>query len=153
MTTNNTSLLRAAQADDLDALCEMIATFNAEDGHALENPVRPVLEKLLSDSSLGQAFMIETDAETIGYVILCHSFSIEFGGHDTILDEIYIRPDARGKGYGTAILRELEDWAASNGLVAIHLEVMGANPAAALYRRTGYRDRGSRFMSKRIANT
>ena len=48
MTTNNTSLLRAAQADDLDALCEMIATFNAEDGHALENPVRPVLEKLLS---------------------------------------------------------------------------------------------------------
>ena len=150
MATNNASLLRAAQAGDLDALCEMIAAFNAEDGHPLENPVRPVLAKLIADATLGQAFMIEADRETIGYVILCHSFSIEFGGHDTILDEIYIRPDARGKGYGTKILHALEDWSLENGLVAIHLEVMAENPAAGLYRRTGYRDRGSRFMSKRL---
>ncbi|MCB1482446.1 MAG: GNAT family N-acetyltransferase [Rhodobiaceae bacterium] len=150
MATNNASLLRAAQAGDLDALCEMIAAFNAEDGHPLENPVRPVLAKLIADATLGQAFMIEADRETIGYVILCHSFSIEFGGHDTILDEIYIHPDARGKGYGTKILHALEDWSLENGLVAIHLEVMAENPAAALYRRTGYRDRDSRFMSKRL---
>ena len=151
MTPNNTSPLRPAQASDLDALCEMIATFNAEDGHALERPVAPVLAELVADAALGQAFMIEENGESIGYVILCHSFSIEFGGHDTILDEIYIRPDARGKGRGTAVLQALEDWALGNGMVAIHLEVMGENPAADLYRRTGYRDRGSRFMSKRLS--
>ncbi|MFN0262601.1 N-acetyltransferase family protein [Tepidamorphus sp. 3E244] len=152
MTPDNSSLLRLAQASDLDTLVDMVERFNIEDGHPLENPVREALATLIDDASYGAAFMIgqEEAGAPIGYAVLCHGFSIEFGGRDTILDEVWLVPEARGRGLGKRVLQELYDWSRENGFLAIHLEVMGDNPAMEIYLRDGFIDRGSRFMSKRL---
>jgi len=52
--------------------------------------------------------------------------------------DIALLPEARGRGLGEAILRDLQDEAAGEGkTVSIHVEKV--NPAMSLYRRLGYR--------------
>lgn len=150
MQTDNSTLMRAATRGDAAKLCAMIAAFNAEDGHPLRADVSSALCALIADPALGAAFVIEQGASIAGYAILCHGFSLEYGGRDTILDEIYLLPEFRGRGIGAAVLRDLYRWASAEGLRAIHLEVMADNPAMRLYHRQGFVDRGSRFMSRRL---
>ncbi|MEO1197897.1 MAG: GNAT family N-acetyltransferase [Pseudomonadota bacterium] len=142
--------LRKAVPADLETLVRYSDALNAEDGHPLQVPVRPVLEQLLADETLGAAFVIKRDGVAVGSVFMCFGFSIEFGGRDAIVDEIYIEPAARGMGIGDWVLKEMDAWARAHGLVALHLEVMADNPALRLYQRNGYADRQSVFMSKRF---
>ncbi len=62
---------------------------------------------------------------------------------DTLLmDGIFVEPEARGHGVGTALLRAVEAHAASCGLHHIRLDVIDTNPRArALYEREGFSER------------
>jgi ribosomal protein S18 acetylase RimI-like enzyme len=59
-------------------------------------------------------------------------------GHAFIYD-IWIAPERRGAGFGSAALAALEEWARANGVTSIGLHVFGHNDGARqLYRRIGY---------------
>lgn len=52
---------------------------------------------------------------------------------------LYVMPEHRRRGIGTALMRHAEDWAASRGDRQISLQVFQNNqPALNLYRRLGY---------------
>lgn len=54
------------------------------------------------------------------------------------LDNIYVRPDARGRGIATALFRAVEEWAKQKGAVRLDLHVWDFNrDAMALYRAMG----------------
>lgn len=56
-----------------------------------------------------------------------------------LMDGIFVAPEARGKGVGTALLDAIEATAAQRGCVGVRLDVIDTNPkAAALYRRKGF---------------
>lgn len=150
MTTTIDIVLRPAHPDEVDHLVAYSRAMNAEDGHPVDSRAEAAMVVLLSRPELGQALMIEHDDKIVGSIILCFGFSIEFGGVDAIIDEFYVEPDYRGRGIGRAAMDALEDWAGRSSIVALHLEVMADNPAYQLYRRQGYVDRESRFMSKRL---
>jgi ribosomal protein S18 acetylase RimI-like enzyme len=88
--------------------------------------------------------------ETIaGYVVLTLGFSFEFRGHDAFIDELYIEPAYRRRGYGREAVRFLEEQARKMGANALHLEVdYGNDPAMELYRRSGYQDHNRFLMTK-----
>lgn len=150
MTTTIDIDLRPAHPDEVDHLVAYSRAMNAEDGHPVDSRAEAAMVVLLSRPELGQALMIEHDDKIVGSIILCFGFSIEFGGVDAIIDEFYVEPNYRGRGIGRAAMDALEDWAERSSIVALHLEVMADNPAYQLYRRQGYVDRESRFMSKRL---
>jgi ribosomal protein S18 acetylase RimI-like enzyme len=53
--------------------------------------------------------------------------------------EIWISPERRGEGFGSAALSWLESWAPANDIRTIGLHVFGHNEGARrLYQRTGY---------------
>jgi ribosomal protein S18 acetylase RimI-like enzyme len=53
---------------------------------------------------------------------------------------MFVAPDCRGRGYGRAILAELERLAAALGYTAARLETGSRQPEAiGLYERSGYR--------------
>jgi ribosomal-protein-alanine N-acetyltransferase len=61
------------------------------------------------------------------------------------LDSMAVRPDARRRGIGAALLRALLAWAAHNGARHFSLEVRASNaPAIALYQRFGLQPEGRR---------
>lgn len=55
------------------------------------------------------------------------------------MDGIFVHPQARGQGAGTALLEGIADLARAQGLSEVHLDVIDTNPRAqALYERQGF---------------
>jgi ribosomal protein S18 acetylase RimI-like enzyme len=75
-------------------------------------------------------------------------FSLESGGRDALIDELYIAPAARGRGRGGAVLALIEREARGRGLKRLYLEVAHGNRAVELYRRAGFSDHRRYLMSK-----
>lgn len=61
-----------------------------------------------------------------------------------VVREVHVRPDLRGRGIGTVLLRRAEESAVGNGRTVLALTTRTNNPARRLYERTGYRTVASR---------
>ncbi len=141
--------IRPARPGDLDALLAMAERFHAEDGHPLDEDGRRALAAILAGEPAARAWICELDGLPTGYGVLTLGFSVEHGGRDGFLDDLYLAPEARGKGFGRRALEFLEGAARALGIRVLHLEVEPGNAAAGeLYRRRGFRDPGRRLMSK-----
>ena len=81
------------------------------------------IQNLLSDLSLGGIWLIFSDTQIAGYIALTFGYSIEFGGKDAFIDELYIQPDFRGLGLGTKTLNQIQQEARALDIQAMHLEV------------------------------
>jgi len=129
----------------------MAVAFNDEDGHPLPAGGRRALKALCNGTPHGRAFIIEQAASPIGYIVIGLGFSVEFSGIDAFLDEFYVEEAHRGRGVGTAALKQLIRLARSLKIRAMHLEAMPMNDRAAeLYLRQGFNLSERRLMSKRL---
>jgi ribosomal protein S18 acetylase RimI-like enzyme len=142
--------VQPASADDLVELRAFILAFSLEDGH----PIAPdALERALSavaqSEPLLHVWMIRMAGRNVGYVALGLGFSIEVGGLDAFLDELYVLPEARGLGLGRAALAFAETQAQRLGVRRLCLEVEHHNARArALYTELGYAAHARHLMSK-----
>ena len=114
-----------------------------------EAGARAALRMLFATPQLARAWLL-WDRETVaGYVVLAFSFSIEYGGRDAFIDELYIEPAYRRRGLAKMAVQRAEDHARELGVNAVHLEVDDGNdPAAELYRKIGYVDHDRHLMTK-----
>lgn len=146
-----TLLIRQAFPLDEPLLLEMAEAFHREDGHPLAPTGPGAIRTLLQASPLGAIYLMEEAGVAIGYFALCFTMSLEFGGLVVILDDLYVRPGARGRGIGTEVLAKVEAVAAEKKAVQIFLEVEKANERAfAFYRRHGWRHRDRHMMEKML---
>lgn len=142
--------LRRAVPDDLDALVDLAAEYCDADGHAFhEERVRAGFGPLLHHDRLGIVWIAEVDDVADGYVVVTWGWSIEIGGPDVVLDELYVR--TRGRGTGTELLRQVESECRARDVKRIFLETERPNEAARrLYAREGYTADTSIWMSKEL---
>ncbi len=139
--------------DHLEKLLALVESFHAEEGIASsEEDRRAGVAPLLDGIPHGCAYLIGPPRAPIGYIVITFGWSVEFGGLDAIVDELYIRPGVRGRGIASEALTALPRALAGGGLRAIHLEVDKTNEKALkLYRRAGFEVRDNYlFMSKRL---
>ncbi|MBY5988884.1 GNAT family N-acetyltransferase [Roseovarius atlanticus] len=123
--------LTLAALEDLDRLLPLVAAFHAEEGIAQDEATRrAALTPLLEGSPHGCVYLAGPRRAPIGYVIVTFGWSVEFGGLDGFVDEIFIRPGVRGRGIGSEILLTLPKTLAKAGMKAIHLEVDRGNESA-----------------------
>lgn len=139
--------LHLAGPDDLDRLLKLTADFSAEMGTGTDLEHRAsALTPLLQGSPHGAVYVIGPAKSPVGYVILSFGWSLEFGGMDGFVDELYIRPAVRGRGMASDVLYSLPKALKGAGLKALHLEVDRTDEAAMrLYQRAHFEPRG-RFM-------
>ena len=139
--------LTLAKPEHLDKLIALVTAFHAEAGIAISDEARTAgVAPLLDGIPHGAAYLLGPPKAPIGYIVITFGWSVEFGGLDAIIDELYIRPGVRGRGIASEALIALPRALAGGGLRAIHLEVDRDNAAAVkLYRRAGFETR-ERFM-------
>ena len=96
---------------------------------------------VLADPARGAALVVDDgQGEPFGYVFLTRLWSNELGGDIVFIDEIWVAPDRRGQGVGTAVIAHAMKAMQERGAVAFELEVTPDNARArALYERLGFR--------------
>lgn len=133
--------LRDLTPEDAPVVLPMVEEFYHSD--AVDHPVDlAVLEQSFQDAadpgeSLLRGLLIQWDGEAAGYLYITQCYSAEVGGRCVLLDEVYLKPEFRGRGIGTQILAWLErSYPAAR---RFRLEVTQANQGAVrLYRSAGY---------------
>ncbi|MGO9775449.1 MAG: N-acetyltransferase family protein [Terracidiphilus sp.] len=154
---------RLADESDADVILKFMQAYYAFDGHGFEREkAREALTALLRDPNLGRAWLIfdsdKPNSDTpdgdaaVGYIVLCFGYSLEWLGRDAFVDEFYLREEYRGRGWGRGAMKFVEEAARAAGIRTLHLEVVESNTAALqLYRKLGFTEHRSTFLSKWIA--
>lgn len=143
---------RRAVPAHLDTLIDFMRTYYAFDGIPFDAvKQRSGLSGLMANPQHGYVWLIELDGAVVGYMAVCFGYSLEFGGRDAFVDEIYLLPEARGKGIGTQAMAVMIETCRTNGIQAVHLEVSAENEAAvAYYEKSGFERRDFSLMSRVI---
>ena len=109
---------------------------------AVDHPVPDAfLEKtadaVLAGTPFASIFLLETNGQTAGYALLAHTWSQEAGGEAVWVEELYVLPQFRGQGLGSAFFRELR--VRFPEAARFRLEIEPDNERAAkLYRSRGF---------------
>ncbi|MDH6489153.1 GNAT family N-acetyltransferase [Streptomyces sp. SAI-127] len=135
-------MIRPATPADLPAIHALIREL-AEYERALEEA--KATEKQLQEALFGPrpaAYAhVATDDSTgavIGYAIWFLNFSTWRGVHGIYLEDLYVRPTARGGGHGKALLTELARICVERGYQRLEWSVLNWNtPAIDFYKALG----------------
>lgn len=137
---------------DADVLLDMIRQFHKEIGIETTPEERVAsITPILQGSPLAVAYMFGPKTAPIGYLIISFGWSMELGGMDGFLDEIWIRPNVRKRGIGHEVLDGVIKALKGAGLKAIHLEVNRDDGSTQkLYRGMGFRIREKYTLMTRV---
>ncbi len=110
--------------------------------------IERTFEEIATSSLYAEGYLFEYEGKVAGYSLLAKTFSQEAGGMVLWIEELYIRPEYRNKGLGSAFFEYLDN-KTKDQVVRIRLEVEEDNEKAmALYKKMGYRPLGYRQMYK-----
>ena len=145
--------IRLATEADIPALVALMTDFYAESDFVLPaTAATRAFSALFTSSALGAVWLAEDADVPVGHVVLAISFSMEYGGLRGFIDDLYVRPIARGRGAGAALLAAARDGARARGLRVLQVET-GQHPhlARPLYARAGYVDSGHALLTLPLA--
>lgn len=143
-----------AESSDLESLLHFSRELNEVDGTPFDEArTRTALINLIDRPDLGGVWLIRAAGQPVGYLVLTWGYSLEFGGRDAFVDELYLAAPWRGRGLGRQAIRFAEEQCRRAGIMALHLEVERNNTKAQIfYSQTGFDSRAHYFlMSKRFA--
>ena len=72
-------------------------------------------ETLFGPRRYAEVRFVEEDGERVGFALFFHNYSTFLGRPGLYLEDLYIRPEKRGKGYGRLLLAHLAGLAVERG--------------------------------------
>lgn len=144
---------RLATPSDDDVVVEMCLGLYREDPGPLAGgarPVRETLEVLRREPWRGRTAALEWERQVVGYALLIAYWSNELGGEVCAVDEIFVKPEHRGRGHGAALFEAIERGDVGPlRAVALALGVTPGNTRARrLYERLGFVDVGVSMVKR-----
>ena len=134
-------MIRPAKPEDVAEIHAMVREL-AEYEKALDEA--KATPQHLQDALFGAnprvfAHIAEDDYGTVvGFALWFLNFSTWTGAHGIYLEDLYVRPSARGTGYGKALLAQLARVCVERGYTRLEWSVLDWNaPAIAVYRSQG----------------
>ena len=73
------------------------------------------LEEWIFDRQKAEVLFVLADGKEVGFALFFHNFSTFLGRAGIYLEDLYVKPEYRGKGYGKAILKRLAAIAKERG--------------------------------------
>lgn len=134
------SAVRPARPDDVGeilALIRELAAYEraADEVRATEGGLRAAL---FGDEPAVHAHVAELGGAVDGLALWFRSFSTWTGAHGVYLEDLFVRPEARGHGLGRGLLATLAERCVSNGWQRLEWTVLDWNePALEFYRSLG----------------
>lgn len=131
--------IRAITADDESAVLALMREFYSSPAvftNGSEEIFLADIKACLSDSPYIEGYVFTAEKTVKGYAMLAKSFSTEFGKPCIWVEDLYISPECRKLGMGSAFFKLIEEKYPDS---IFRLEVEEENEGAVkLYRKNGY---------------
>ncbi|MER5293145.1 MULTISPECIES: GNAT family N-acetyltransferase [Streptomyces] len=135
-------MIRTATPADIPVIHTLIRELAAyerapEEARATEAQLH---EALFGERPAAYAHIAEDDTsgEPVGFALWFLNFSTWRGTHGVYLEDLFVRPSARGAGHGKALLAELARLCVERGYQRLEWSVLDWNePAIGFYRSLG----------------
>jgi len=135
-------VIRSAGAADIPVLLDLIrelATYEREPD-AVEATPEQLHHAFFGPDANARGLVAEVDGAPVGCAIYFFNFSTWTGRRGVYLEDLYVRPSARGTGAGRALMARLAHIALEHGCARLDWAVLDWNtPAIGFYERLGAR--------------
>ena len=116
---------------DIEVITQMMQNFYAIDNYPMDVEVaKNLFQEFITNEHLGKSWLIYSENEIVGYIILTFIFSFEYGGKIAFVDELFIKETARGKGFGKEAIQFIQQEVPKLSLKLLYLEVEPHNENA-----------------------
>lgn len=132
--------IRAATSDDIPLILQLIRDLAEYERAPNEvTATEEGLHEVLFGSRPSAEVVLAFEKEMpVGFAVFFHNFSTWLARPGLYLEDLFVRPDARGKGYGRALLVHLAQIARDRGCGRMEWAVLDWNePAVKFYRKLG----------------
>lgn len=129
---------KPADVAEIHAMVRELAEYEKALDEAKATPEQ-LHDALFGENPRVFAHIAEDDAgDVVGFALWFLNFSTWTGAHGIYLEDLYVRPSARGTGYGKALLAQLARICVERGYTRLEWSVLDWNaPAIAVYRSQG----------------
>lgn len=107
---------RWAEESDVALILEFICALAEYEGMREEVTADEILLKeWLFEKKAAEVLFVSEGEETVGFALYFYNFSTFLGKAGIYLEDLYVKPSHRGRGYGKALLCELASLAKRQG--------------------------------------
>lgn len=112
---NNTTF-RYAEKSDVATILQFIKEL-ADYEKMLDEVVatEELLTQWIFEKNKAEVIFVMEDNKEVGFALFFHNFSTFLGRAGIYLEDLYVKPEYRGKGYGKALLKKLAQIAVERG--------------------------------------
>lgn len=134
--------IRPAIAADLPLIASLIRALAAYEklAHEVRFDEAVLGEKLFGPRPYAEVLIGEVDGAPQGFALFFHNFSTFEGKPGIYLEDLFVTPEARGSGLGTALLAELARLTVERDCARLEWSVLDWNePSIGFYKSLGAR--------------
>lgn len=134
--------IRAAVAADLPLIARFIRDLAQYEklAHEVRFDDATLARHLFGERPMAEVAIGEVDGEAQGFALFFHNFSTFEGKPGIYLEDLFVRPEARGAGVGRALLAHLARLAMERDCARLEWWVLDWNaPAIGFYEKLGAR--------------
>ncbi|MFY8023113.1 MAG: GNAT family N-acetyltransferase [Candidatus Nanopelagicaceae bacterium] len=132
--------IRPARRDEVGIVLQLIHDLAVYEKapNEVEATEKELLETIFSNDPKVFCDLVEVDGEIAGMAIWFLNYSTWQGKHGIYLEDLFIKPEYRGRGYGKALLKHLAKICDDKGYGRFQWWVLDWNsPAIEFYRSLG----------------
>ncbi|MGB8817409.1 MAG: GNAT family N-acetyltransferase [Rhizobiaceae bacterium] len=132
--------VRAAQPGDITVIAELIHELAVyeELGNSVAFKKDDIGQALFSEFPAAEVLIGEVDGQAEGFALYFHNYSTFLGRKGLYLEDLFVRPHARGKGLGKLLLKELARIAVQRNCARMEWFVLDWNePSIQFYKSLG----------------
>lgn len=113
---NQTPVFRFAEEGDTPLILQFIRELADYEGMLSEVVAdEATLKEWIFRKQKAEVLFVLADDREVGFALFFHNFSTFLGRAGLYLEDLYVKPEYRGRGYGKAILKKLAAIAVERG--------------------------------------
>lgn len=113
---NQTPVFRYAEEEDTPLILQFIRELADYEGMLGEVVAdEAMLKEWIFRKQKAEVLFVLADGREVGFALFFHNFSTFLGRAGLYLEDLYVKPEYRGRGYGKAILKKLAAIAVERG--------------------------------------
>lgn len=131
--------IRTAEKDDVPLILEFVKGIAEFENlsHLVTATEESLMESMFGKIPYAEVFFAELDGVPAGFTVFFHNFSTFVGKQGLYIEDIFVKPEFRGKGIGKAMFLHCVKLAKERNCGRMEWAVLDWNPARDFYEHLG----------------